>query len=226
MSGFNQNNNMGAANIASNQDYHKFEKNSHNNINQVQENFNQLEGNRQGFNNNLQQYNNNMQPYNNNMQPYNNNMQQYNNNMQPYNNNMQPYNNNINNEQNYNTAQIQNTNYNPPLGLSQPPIGQNPNQMAYSNPSKEGLYPNLDVGTAVFILIMNIFFPGLGTMIMGCFSVNCCTWNCIGLCQMFLSIIIVGWIWAIITGVMALDYAQKRTLASTGVVVIPVKIGP
>ena len=87
----------------------------------------------------------------------------------------------------------------------------------------ENLYPKISIGAAITILVINIFFPGVGTVIMGCMSNNSCTWICIGLCQLLLAFIIVGWVWAIITGVLALDFAQK--CSSSEIIVLPMRIG-
>jgi len=62
-------------------------------------------------------------------------------------------------------------------------------------------YPILGKTLALIILILNIFFPGLGTMIMGCSSESCGKWFCYGLLQSLLAPLIIGWIWAICTGI-------------------------
>ncbi len=69
-------------------------------------------------------------------------------------------------------------------------------------------YPRLDKTTALVILILNIFFPGIGTMIMGCIGNNAGGFICIGICQLLLTFLLIGWIWSIITGVNALKYAR------------------
>ena len=71
-------------------------------------------------------------------------------------------------------------------------------------------FPPLSQGSAILILVLNIFFPGLGTMVMGCMSESACYWICVGITQFLLCFIIVGWIWAIITGIMAIQFAQKK----------------
>jgi hypothetical protein len=51
----------------------------------------------------------------------------------------------------------------------------------------------------IICLIMNIVFPGVGTLIAGIMKKN--VLNIIfGLCQFFLSWILVGWIWSVIWG--------------------------
>ena len=69
-------------------------------------------------------------------------------------------------------------------------------------------YPRLDKTTALVVLILNIFFPGIGTMIMGCIGNNAGGFICIGICQLLLTVFLIGWIWAIITGINALKYAR------------------
>lgn len=60
----------------------------------------------------------------------------------------------------------------------------------------------IDSDMAMIILIVNIITPGLGTMVAGCAdSENCCKWTCLGFLQMLLAPLIIGWVWAICTGV-------------------------
>ena len=70
-------------------------------------------------------------------------------------------------------------------------------------------YPVLQTGMALAVLILNIFLPGIGTIVMGCVGNNSGSWVCIGLCQMFLAFFIIGWIWAIITGIMCVSHARQ-----------------
>ncbi len=75
--------------------------------------------------------------------------------------------------------------------------------------------PILDPGTACVVLIINILFPGIGTMIVGCAgrNANCYAWFCIGILQIFLLFCFIGWIWAIITGIQVMARAnQPRTV--------------
>jgi hypothetical protein len=72
-------------------------------------------------------------------------------------------------------------------------------------------YPRLDTTTALIILILNILFPGIGTIVMGCQpGVNSGSWICIGILQMFLTLFIIGWIWSIITGIICLSNARQQ----------------
>ena len=77
--------------------------------------------------------------------------------------------------------------------------------------------PVVSSGAAIASLILNILFPGLGTMIIGCMgtgSLRCCCWFWIGMAQSWLSSILFGWVWAIITS------CRLMALASPGAVVV------
>jgi hypothetical protein len=70
-------------------------------------------------------------------------------------------------------------------------------------------YPRLTKANAVVILLLNIFFPGLGSVIMGCISPGAEGFICIGILQFFLvPLFLIGWVWSIITGLNALKYAR------------------
>lgn len=70
-------------------------------------------------------------------------------------------------------------------------------------------YPRLQSSLAVIVLIINIFFPGIGTILMGCAgNVNSGGWICVGICQLILTLFIVGWIWGIVTGLMCIKYSK------------------
>jgi hypothetical protein len=59
----------------------------------------------------------------------------------------------------------------------------------------------IDPSQAIIVLILNIIWPGIGTMVYGCMgraSSRCCCWFLLGLCQDFLGYICIGWIWGII----------------------------
>jgi hypothetical protein len=72
-------------------------------------------------------------------------------------------------------------------------------------------YPELPVGLALAVLVLNIFLPGIGTMVMGCNSgAYAGSWVCIGICQMFLSLLFIGWVWGIITGIICLSRARNN----------------
>ena len=129
---------------------------------------------------------------------------------------------------NYNYYQSQNNvvpnNYNPQpnthhnfvVVLQQPVV--NPAMSQFNNLQVDytqksyGKYPSLTSDNAIIILIINICFPGLGTMIMGCLSRHPCFWIFIGFVQMFFAFLICGWIWAIYTGFQCLNYSKKNVI--------------
>jgi hypothetical protein len=71
------------------------------------------------------------------------------------------------------------------------------------------VYPSVSVGLAIAILFINMFFPGIGTMIIGCFSQAPGYFICIGFLQSILAIILIGWIWALVTSVTVLMYCKR-----------------
>ena len=88
-------------------------------------------------------------------------------------------------------------------------VQQNASPIVIERNSNNADYPKLQVGLALAVLILNIFLPGIGTIVMGCVSNNSGSWICIGICQMFLTFLIIGWIWAIITGIMCVSNARQ-----------------
>jgi len=76
--------------------------------------------------------------------------------------------------------------------------------------------PRVSVGAAIACLIINIFFPGFGTMISGCvpnenkidFIGNCCCFFWLGVLHISTVIIFVGWILAIVFGVQLITVAN------------------
>lgn len=74
------------------------------------------------------------------------------------------------------------------------------------NKKQDLIVPQLSVCLARVVFFLNLFIPGLGTIIMGCYSgANCAYWICVGLLQAMLAIMLVGWIWAIVTGCQAMS---------------------
>ena len=73
--------------------------------------------------------------------------------------------------------------------------------------------PFIDQTTALIYLILNLIFPGFGTMLIGCTyqNPNCCKWVLLGFAQSLTGICCVGWIWAIVTSVQVLQYSQGTT---------------
>ena len=65
--------------------------------------------------------------------------------------------------------------------------------------------PVVSTECAIIVLIINILLPGWGTMLLGCISDhNCGYFFVIGLIQFFLTVLLIGWIWSIITGIKCL----------------------
>ena len=71
--------------------------------------------------------------------------------------------------------------------------------------------PDLGVGEAIVMLVLNVFLPGVGTMIGGCMnygSCNCCI-VIIGIIQLFATSLFFGYLWGIISGILAIVYARQ-----------------
>jgi hypothetical protein len=85
-------------------------------------------------------------------------------------------------------------------------VNQNNSQLILKH---DIMYPRMSIDLSFIILIINIFIPGMGTMIMACCSKYFCTWMWIGLAQLFLSGLIIGWVWSIMTGIMAVKVASS-----------------
>ena len=72
-------------------------------------------------------------------------------------------------------------------------------------------YPNspvVDMNMAVVVLIVNIFFPGIGTIVAGVVGNKPMIVR--GILQLVLSLIIVGWIWALVTSIQVLQNAKWK----------------
>jgi hypothetical protein len=67
--------------------------------------------------------------------------------------------------------------------------------------------PVLEMPVAAAVLIANVIVPGLGTVIAGIVGKHPTIGR--GILQFILAIIIVGWIWGIVTGVQCLINARK-----------------
>ncbi len=91
--------------------------------------------------------------------------------------------------------------------------------------------PKLSPTMASGVLLLNIFFPGLGTMVVGCYiseknseSENknevCCGWFCIGLLQMIFASCIFGWVWSIIAACSIMSVANDPDYSDDVVVVV------
>jgi len=58
---------------------------------------------------------------------------------------------------------------------------------------------------ALVVLVVNLFFPGIGTIIAGVVGEKPLIGR--GIAQLLLTIIVVGWIWALVTSVQCLQNA-------------------
>ena len=63
--------------------------------------------------------------------------------------------------------------------------------------------PTISCFCAWLLLIVNIFIPGVGTVLMGVVACDCCC-VLIGILQLILAPLLIGWIWAIIWSVIAI----------------------
>jgi hypothetical protein len=65
--------------------------------------------------------------------------------------------------------------------------------------------PKVDKCIGIVLLLLNIFFPGLGTMICACIGGKFQVEHLIvGLIQLFTAACIIGWVWSIWWGVIIL----------------------
>jgi len=74
--------------------------------------------------------------------------------------------------------------------------------------------PIVSPAHALIVLILNILWPGIGTMVLGCINPGastCCCWFLIGLAQDFLGYICIGWIWGIITALKVMAMSAMWT---------------
>ena len=72
--------------------------------------------------------------------------------------------------------------------------------------------PVLETGAAAGCLIANLFIPGLGTLIAGIVGSKPMIGRAIA--QLLLTIVVVGWVWGIVTGVQLLTNATWKTKQS------------
>ncbi|HUR24550.1 MAG TPA: hypothetical protein VM327_00860 [Candidatus Thermoplasmatota archaeon] len=66
--------------------------------------------------------------------------------------------------------------------------------------------PVLKTPVAVAVLIANILVPGLGTVIAGIVGHKPMIGR--GIAQLLLALVIVGWVWGVVTGIQALTNAS------------------
>ena len=71
--------------------------------------------------------------------------------------------------------------------------------------------PYVPYNVAPIVLVFDIFLPGVGTIIAAYFDpsgCNCKTITC-GIFQMAMTVILVGWIWSIVQGVMIYNKSME-----------------
>jgi len=69
--------------------------------------------------------------------------------------------------------------------------------------------PQVSIGIAVLLLIVNIFLPGIGTLIISCINGKVYIEQiAVGILQFITAGIIIGWIWSIWWGIL---FVQKST---------------
>lgn len=66
--------------------------------------------------------------------------------------------------------------------------------------------PVLDMGVAVVVLVANIAIPGVGTIVAGVVGHKPLVGRAVA--QLLLALVIVGWVWGVVTGVQALTNAS------------------
>jgi len=71
--------------------------------------------------------------------------------------------------------------------------------------------PCISPTQAIVVLVLNILWPGLGTMVLPCMakSQQCCQWFLVGLAQDFLGYVCIGWIWGIIMSMKVIALSEK-----------------
>lgn len=69
--------------------------------------------------------------------------------------------------------------------------------------------PVLDQTTALIVLVINLFFPGIGTIVAGVQGNMPLIGR--GIAQLLLTIVIVGWIWALVNSIQGLSNAKWKT---------------
>ena len=62
---------------------------------------------------------------------------------------------------------------------------------------------------ATLCLLLNIFLPGVGTILNGCLGVHFVEGLCYGLLQILLTPLLIGWIWSIVYGIKIVQLSGK-----------------
>jgi Ectodermal ciliogenesis protein len=72
--------------------------------------------------------------------------------------------------------------------------------------------PVLEMPIAIVVLVVNLVFPGIGTLVAGVVGKHPMIGR--GIAQLLLSIIIVGWVWALVTSIQCLTNANSDKKAA------------
>lgn len=67
--------------------------------------------------------------------------------------------------------------------------------------------PVLEMPMAIVVLVVNLVLPGIGTIIAGVVGQQKMIGR--GIAQFLLTIIVVGWIWALVTSIQCLSNAKR-----------------
>jgi hypothetical protein len=72
----------------------------------------------------------------------------------------------------------------------------------YTYVSLKELIPKVPKGLAIILCVLNIIFPGLGTVMLACVGNSFVPQHLVvGLLQFITAVCIVGWIWSILWGI-------------------------
>ena len=69
--------------------------------------------------------------------------------------------------------------------------------------------PELNKVLAIVILVLNIFFPGVGTMCLYCIAGFKTEYLWVGLIQLVTALCVVGWIWSVLWGVILVTKSKQ-----------------
>lgn len=69
--------------------------------------------------------------------------------------------------------------------------------------------PVLETGAAIGCLVLNVILPGIGTIVAGIVGGQKLIGR--GIAQLILAVIIVGWVWAVVTGFQLVTNASWAT---------------
>ena len=67
--------------------------------------------------------------------------------------------------------------------------------------------PVLNRTNAIIVLILNLLIPGIGTMVAGAIGKQSLIGR--GIAQLLLSLIFIGWIWALVTSIQVLTNSTE-----------------